>query len=140
MTRKILTLFAACVWLVAGLWPPQSRADTADSFLVRNALDIVTLCSVPKEDALHTAAANFCHGYVVGAYHYSRAMTAGPDPDRKPLVCLPNPQPTRDEAIRAFVAWGQHIPSTTTSRRWRPCSSSRSRDGLVIPDQEGTRI
>ncbi len=96
-------LFAACVWLAAGLWPSQSRADTDDSFLVRNALDIVTLCSLAKEDPLYTAAANFCQGYVVGAYHYSRALTAGPDPDRKPLVCLPNPQPT--------------IPSTTMSRR-----------------------
>ena len=109
MTRRTLTLVAAYVWLVAGLWPPQSRADTHDSFLVRNALDIVTLCSLAKDDPLHTAAANFCHGYVVGAYHYSRAMTAG-DPDRKPLVCLPNPQPTRDEAIRAFVAWAQTHP------------------------------
>ena len=59
MTRRTLTLVAASVWLVAGLWPPQSRADTDDSFLVRNVLDIVTLCSVPKDDPLHTAAANF---------------------------------------------------------------------------------
>ncbi len=110
MTRRTLTLFAAFVWLAAGLWPSQSRADTDDSFLVRNALDIVTLCSAAKEDPLYTAAANFCQGYVVGAYHYSRALTAGPDPERKPLVCLPNPQPTRDEAIRAFVAWAQAHP------------------------------
>jgi hypothetical protein len=110
MTRRTLTLFTACVWLGAGLWPPQSRAVTHDSFLVRNALDIVTLCSVPKEDGLYTAATNFCHGYVVGAYHYYRAMTSGPDPDRKPLFCLPNPQPSRDEAIRAFVAWAKAHP------------------------------
>ena len=76
MTRRTLTLFTACVWLGAALWPPQSRAVTHENFLVRNVLDIVTLCSVPKEDALHTAATNFCHGYVVGAYHYYRAMMA----------------------------------------------------------------
>ncbi|MDQ3775635.1 MAG: hypothetical protein M3461_15425 [Pseudomonadota bacterium] len=123
MTRRTLTLFTACVWLGAALWPPQSRADTHDSFLVRNALDIVTLCSVPKEDALHTAAANFCHGYVVGAYHYYRAMTSVPD--RKPLFCLPNPQPSRDEAIRAFVAWAQTHPQYNNNPRLRPCSSSQ---------------
>jgi hypothetical protein len=108
MTRRILVLFAAYVWLGAGLWPSQTRADTHDSFLVRNALDIVSLCSVPKEDALYTAAANFCHGYVVGAYHYYRAMTSRPG--QKPLFCLPNPQPSRNEAIRAFVAWAQVHP------------------------------
>ncbi|OOO00912.1 MAG: hypothetical protein USCGTAYLOR_02892 [Chromatiales bacterium USCg_Taylor] len=54
MTRRTLALFAACVWLAAGLWPSQSRADTDDSFLVRNALDIVTLCSVAKEGPLCT--------------------------------------------------------------------------------------
>ena len=54
MARRTLTLFTACVSLGTGLWPPQSRADTSDGFLVRNTLDIVTLCSVPKEDALHT--------------------------------------------------------------------------------------
>lgn len=110
MTRRTPTLIAAFVWLAAGLWPPQSRAVMDDSFLVRNALDIVTLCSVAKEDPLHTAAANFCHGYVVGAYHYYRAMTTGQDPDRQPLFCLPDPQPSRDEAIRAFVAWAHAAP------------------------------
>ncbi len=110
MKRRTLARSAACLCVLAGLWTPQSRAETADSFLVRNALDIVSLCTTAKDDPLHTAAVNFCHGYVVGAYHYYRALTTAPDPDRKPLFCLPDPQPTRAEAIDAFVAWAQAHP------------------------------
>jgi hypothetical protein len=91
-----------------------------------------------EEDALHTAAANFCHGHVVGAYHYYRAMTSRPD--RKPLFCLPNPQPSRDEAIRAFVAWAQTHPPYNNEPAVETFSSSRPKHGHVIPDPEGTRI
>ena len=67
-------------------------------------------------------------------------MTRRAGSDRKPLFCLPNPQPSRDEAIRAFVASAKAHPQYNNEPAVETCSSSQSKHGHVIPDQEGTRI
>jgi hypothetical protein len=54
---------------------------------------------------LYASAIAFCHGYLVGVYQYHQAEHRGPE--ATPLFCPPDPQPTRNEAIKMFVAWAQ---------------------------------
>ena len=98
MRRLVRTIVAAAL-----LTPGAAFAVTEDDFVVRNAQDIVDICDTPKTDPLYTAAANFCQGYLVGAYAYHRALYS--QPGRKDPVCLPEPPPTRTAAIEAYVAW-----------------------------------
>jgi hypothetical protein len=104
------------------LWPLAGEAVTQDNFLVRTSRDLVELCTAPPSDPLHQAAIHFCHGYLVGAfqYHVSVSPTSGPDA----LFCLPNPPPSRNDAIAAFIAWAKANPQymnerpTDTEFRW----------------------
>ena len=86
---------------------PLAKATSSEEFLMRNAQDLTGVCSTPSSDPLYTAAINFCEGYIEGAYHYYSAMLG---PGIKPFVCLPKPEPTRDEVTRRFVAWSQAHP------------------------------
>jgi hypothetical protein len=60
------------------------------------------------DDPLYMAAVHFCEGYLVGAYHYQEALYSGPD--QTPLVCPPNPKPSRDQAIAEYIAWAKSHP------------------------------
>src|SRR5262245_5990435 len=95
--RALYILLALC------LWPLQATAVTRDTFLVQTTQDLVELCSAKDDDPLHGPAIGFCFGYVIGAYHYYVAMQSGPE--MKPLVCLPEPQPTRQQAVQMFIGW-----------------------------------
>ncbi len=58
--------------------------------------------------ARYKEALHFCHGFLVGAFQYYLASVSGPK--AKALVCPPDPPPTRNEAIAAFIAWAQAHP------------------------------
>jgi hypothetical protein len=89
--------------LAVGLWPLSASAVTQETFLIRYTQDLIELCSAPESDPLYAEAISFCHGYLIGAYHYQVALQA--DPKEKPMFCLPNPAPTRQQGIQTFVAW-----------------------------------
>jgi hypothetical protein len=91
----------------------SARAATQDDFLVRNTRDIVDLCTTSENDPLYTAAVNFCHGYLLGAFQYHTAMTQAGGVRK---ICLPNPQPSRNEAIRNFIAWASNDPRVLDER------------------------
>jgi hypothetical protein len=93
--------------LVSVLSQPAS-AVTEDDFLVKTTEDLVDLCTVPEGDELDEEALHFCHGYLVGAYHYYKASTAGPNAEQ--LVCLPEPPPSRQAAISMFIEWAKAHP------------------------------
>jgi Ssp1 endopeptidase immunity protein Rap1a len=88
--------------------PLCAEAVTADMFRVRSTADLVEICSVPPNDAMHAAAIGFCHGYGVGAFHYYQASVSGPE--GKPFVCLPDPPPSRTEALQTFLTWVRENP------------------------------
>jgi hypothetical protein len=103
MSRKILPLvLAVCIW------PVLTAAVTRDNFLVRNTQDFVELCTAPETDPMHAAATAFCYGYGLGAFHYYRASTEGPQ--GKPFICLPQPAPSRTEGLRMFLSWVRENP------------------------------
>ncbi|MFH0344262.1 MAG: Rap1a/Tai family immunity protein [Chromatiales bacterium] len=103
---------------------PAAWATTPEELLISNAQDLSAVCSTQSSDPLYTAGINFCEGFIEGAYHYYSSLLG---PGIEPFVCLPKPEPTRDEVTRRFVAWSKWTTAhlrryATTSTR----SSSRS--------------
>jgi hypothetical protein len=99
-----------CV-LILGLMPftfaATASAVETENFVVDTAGDLAALCSAASGDPLQQQALHFCHGFVVGAYHYHLKSTGGPEGSG--FVCLPDPAPSRDEVIGEFVVWlGNH--------------------------------
>ncbi|MGD9763315.1 MAG: Rap1a/Tai family immunity protein [Candidatus Binatia bacterium] len=99
-------LTIACASLVLGSGS-AATAVTREDFLVTSAQDLIDVCSVPETDPMHERATSFCHGFVTGVVRYHDAMTADPRTD---LFCPPEPQPTRQDVIQKFVAWGKAHP------------------------------
>jgi len=83
--------------------------DVMDEYKVRNAGDLVALCSRDLSAEDYVAAQNFCHGFAVGAYAYYRGVAAA-EPDLK-IVCIKEPYPERKKVIADFVAWSKANPS-----------------------------
>jgi Ssp1 endopeptidase immunity protein Rap1a len=96
------------------LWPFYPAALTRDDFLIRTTQDVITLCTASESEPLYQAAIGFCHGDAAGAYQYYQATTAGAE--QATLVCLPEPPPTRAEAIQMFVAWAKAHPQYLNER------------------------
>ncbi len=96
-----LALIAA-VCAVALSTGPAGAAEPKH-FVVDNSRDLVALCTTVPEDPLHEEAVHFCHGYLVGAYHYHLLSTSGPGAE--PMTCMSDPAPSRDEAVTDFIAW-----------------------------------
>jgi hypothetical protein len=102
--RARLVGCAIAGWLaIAGV----AWAVEAEDFVVKNAEDVIDVCTTAPSDPLHTAAVNFCHGYLVGLYQTLEALQGK---GRKPLFCAPSPAPTRNQAIADLVAWGKAHP------------------------------
>ncbi len=104
MTRKAIMLMAMIIFLLPGLAAAVSEKD----FEANTTQDLVNLCSVSADDPLYHQAINFCHGYFVGAYDYYEAVSGGPEGVK--LVCLPDPMPSRNEAIKMILEWVKSNP------------------------------
>lgn len=102
-------MLAGSCLLAALLAPGRGWSVSEQEFHVQTTADLVELCASKPSDPLYTAATNFCQGFVVGAYQY-HAVAAKAE-NRRPLFCLPNPQPTRSEGIAGFVKWSQAHPA-----------------------------
>lgn len=98
---KILLLFGLLV-------PAIASAVSEEDFKVTTTQDLVDLCTTPDTDAKYQEAIHFCHGYLVGAYHYHYMANEGPKSEQK--ICFPDPRPTRNAAIGEVVSWMQKHP------------------------------
>lgn len=105
-------LRATSAWHLAGaiagllaMVPSVGSAATEKNFYVKTTRDLVALCSTPADDPLRTAAINFCEGFLVGAYQYH--MLSVKTEGRAPLVCPPDPPPSRDESVVRFIQWSK---------------------------------
>jgi hypothetical protein len=104
MQRHMMWLFLFATMLVPTLVGAVTEAD----FEAKTTQNLLNLCTAPPSDPRYREAIHFCHGYLVGAYHYHVAQTDGEG--STPLVCFPTPAPSRNEAIRLFLAWAQAHP------------------------------
>ena len=98
--RHYLVLLMLC----GAFWTmPSHAAVTEDNFLLRNAGDLVSLCSASQADPLYTPAINFCHGFGLGAFRVLQEEEAAQRPPH--IFCLPAQLPTRNEAIASYLLW-----------------------------------
>lgn len=113
MLKQNHPLAGLALGFLASLGLP-AQAVTPDQFVVHNTRDIIELCTTAKTDPLYTAAINFCQGYLIGSYHYQEALYSGPG--IKPVVCFPEPKPTRDEGIARYIDWAKAHPEFADDR------------------------
>jgi len=104
MTSKVIG-FLLVVLLIL---PAVAGAVSEKDFEVRTTQSLINLCTTAPDDPLYREAINFCEGYLVGAFHYDQALTSGPKEPK--LVCLPKPEPTRNDAVKMFVEWIKKNP------------------------------
>jgi hypothetical protein len=117
LLRKVLAatnraLPPAMVGAVA-LASAASIAATPEDFSVRTTRDLVTLCSTDPAARDYAMAISFCHGFAVGAYQYYSQVAGNSRATR--FICVPNPPPTRSQAIADFVAWTRGHPETMSA-------------------------
>jgi hypothetical protein len=95
------SLFVLAALMLAG----SAVGADSNTFQLRDASDLVRICSVGADDPVHANATGFCHGILVGAFRYYESAVTGPNR----FVCAPNPTPTRAKVMSDFVAWaGSH--------------------------------
>ena len=110
MQRQVMWLFLVAIVLVPALVGAVTEAD----FEAKTTQNLLNLCTASPNDPRYREAIHFCHGYLVGAYHYHVAENDGED--GKLLVCFPTPPPSRNEAFRMFIAWAQAHPQYLNER------------------------
>ena len=110
MQRQVMWLFLLATVLVPALVGAVTEAD----FEAKTTQNLLNLCTAPSSDPHYREAIHFCHGYLVGAYQYHVAETSGER--SKPLICFPTPPPSRNEALRMFIAWAQAHPQYGNER------------------------
>lgn len=100
---------AICLSLMVLLGMPLSvyAVDKVD-FEVKSTKNLLNLCTASPEDDHYAEAINYCHGYLIGGYHYYEASRKGPN--AQSLVCVPEPKPSRNETIDMFVSWARANP------------------------------
>ena len=108
MTIPVSCAVALLLFGAALAVPGVAAAVTDGDFEVKTTRNLLNLCTVSADDARYKEALHFCHGYLVGAFHYYVASVSGPNAKR--LVCPPDPPPTRNVAIAAFIVWAQAHP------------------------------
>jgi hypothetical protein len=104
MKKKVTIILLSALLIFPGLASAVSEND----FKADTTEQIVNLCTADPGEPLYQQAVNFCHGYLVGAYKYYEAAHSGPKALK--MVCLPDPQPSRDEAIQMFMKWAKAHP------------------------------
>lgn len=102
--------WASAVFLLAVAGPVMA-ADSA-SFQLRDAADLVRVCSVGADDPAYANAAGFCHGFLAGAFQYYDAT----EPAATRFVCAPSPPSTRSEVMNDFVVWANAHPQYMKER------------------------
>jgi len=110
MRPKTIILLIAVGILLPGFADAASEKD----FEVQTTENLINLCTAAPDDPLYQQAINFCHGYLVGAFHYHEA--AGSGPAGLELVCLPEPHPSRNDAFAMFVEWVKTHPQHLKER------------------------
>lgn len=89
-----------------------AEAITADEFRLRSGADLVALCATPSTDSLYTAAIHMCHGFGAGTFQTLVALAR--HDKLEPLVCPPEPTPSRNETVGRFLDWAKRNPQYLT--------------------------
>ena len=93
--------------VILGHAAPAS-AISAEEFRLRSGADLVALCAAPDSDPLYTAAIHMCHGFGAGTFQTIMALTR--HEKMEPLLCPPEPSPSRNETVARFLEWARGNP------------------------------
>jgi len=104
-------LFFGSLCIVAVVMP--AAAATPENFSAKTTADYIALCQAGEDQANHVAAIHFCEGFASGAYQYYVEVSERSSDER--FVCLPDPPPSRNDALNAFVAWTKANPDSLTA-------------------------
>ncbi|MGR8934963.1 MAG: Rap1a/Tai family immunity protein [Gammaproteobacteria bacterium] len=105
MTPKLLS----CTLVLASLLPGFTQANVTEAdFVAKKTQNLLNLCTASPQDPQYREAIHFCHGYLVGAFHFYAAEAA--DKPELQLVCFTEPKPSRNLAIGMFISWAQKHP------------------------------
>lgn len=105
MQLKHLSYFFLITPFLSGM---AQAAVTSQDFEVKTTQNLLNLCTASSEDPQAREAIHFCHGYLVGAFHFHQAQVA--ENSELKLVCFPEPKPSRDQAIDLFISWARKHP------------------------------
>ena len=129
MKLKGRTAAAGLVLLASG----ASHSATEANFGARTTGDLVELCTATPDNGIGTAAVNFCQGFAEGAVEVELQNQVAFRGAK--LFCMPNPPPSRNQALSEFVAWARSSPDrlaqSSTDGFFRflseryPCPASR---------------
>src|SRR2546421_2633808 len=103
MLRK--HVLAGLVVCAAALPVAANAAVTEDMFKLRTTGDLIELCTAEPSEPMGTAALNFCHGFAIGVYRVLEQENAARRMGK--LFCIPEPPPTRNQALADFVQWAK---------------------------------
>lgn len=101
-------LWAAAAALVLAGASHAAWAATEANFSAKTTGDLVELCDPHADTPMDEAAVNFCQGFAQGAVTVEMMHDSGSKTMK--LFCLPNPLPSRNEAMAAFVVWARAVP------------------------------
>ena len=104
MRPKTFSLLFVMIFLL----PVFAGAVSEKDFEVQTTENMINLCTASPDDPLYQQAINFCHGYLVGAFHYYEAIASGPAGVQ--LFCAPDPRPSRNATIEMFIDWAKTHP------------------------------
>ena len=89
-----------------------AAAITPEEFRLRSGADYVALCATPASDPLYSSAVHMCHGFGAGTYQTIVAFTR--HEKLEPLICPPEPVPSRNETVGRFLEWAKRNPQRLT--------------------------
>lgn len=103
-------LFTVCILTATTLAVRAQVQPNEQTFVVKTTDELADLCADTSgsDVMMTTAAQNFCHGYLLGAYQVMEQVN---EARKKPDFCIPNPSPSRNQAIADFVSWAKANPS-----------------------------
>jgi hypothetical protein len=107
----IRTALTVCTTVVCAAlsFSEGQAALVQDQFPPHTTGDLIALCSAGKDDAMMTAAVNFCNGFIEGAVELALGYETVARKDRRPF-CLPAQRPSHNEAVSAFSTWANANP------------------------------
>jgi hypothetical protein len=108
MTFKGWGVATAAAAMLVGFAPGGGHAATETNFLAKSTGDVVALCSPQSNSVLDNAGINFCDGFAQGVVLTEQQHEAGPRGSK--FFCLPDPAPTRNDAMAGFVKWANTSP------------------------------
>jgi hypothetical protein len=104
----MIRILVRAAFVITLLKAGVAGATTAEDFQVKTTQDLLDLCTVSASDPQAQQAIHFCHGYLLGAFHYHLAESDGPDAAKR-LACIPSAI-TRNDAVAMFVEWVKAHP------------------------------